>query len=151
MEENNVQIISKKETSTVNVGSTVVVLDEDDEEETPYSTAAFIDSFAQNKSPYSSGISIHGEPQLNVEEEDRVLYVAMTRAKDVLILADIAIARPNAVLSAKSAIPIALKTASQETCLLFSSAIFKKSIFLSVILLIILSSIFAVNNIFMST
>ena len=40
------------------------------EEETPYSTAAFIDSFAQNKSPYSSGISIHGEPQLNVEEDD---------------------------------------------------------------------------------
>ena len=31
--------------------------DETEEEETPYSTAAFIDSFAQNKSPYSSGIS----------------------------------------------------------------------------------------------
>ena len=44
--------------------------DETEEEETPYSTAAFIDSFAQNKSPYSSGISIHGEPQLNVEEDD---------------------------------------------------------------------------------
>ncbi len=44
--------------------------DETEEEETPYSTAAFIDSFAQNKSPYSFGISIHGEPQLNVEEDD---------------------------------------------------------------------------------
>ena len=44
--------------------------DENEKEETPYSTAAFIDSFAQNKSPYSSGISIHGEPQLNVEEDD---------------------------------------------------------------------------------
>lgn len=44
--------------------------DETEEEETPYSTAAFIDSFAKNKSPYSSGISIHGEPQLNVEEDD---------------------------------------------------------------------------------
>ena len=44
--------------------------EKEDEEESPYSTAAFIDSFAKNKSPYSSGISIHGEPQLNVEEDD---------------------------------------------------------------------------------
>ena len=44
--------------------------EKEEKEESPYSTAAFIDSFAKNKSPYSSGISIHGEPQLNVEEDD---------------------------------------------------------------------------------
>lgn len=54
------KIISKKETSTVNVGSTVVVLDEDDEEETYTITGSFgsdpLKGLISNQSPIGSAL-----------------------------------------------------------------------------------------------
>ncbi len=54
------KIISKKETNTVNVGSTVVVLDEDDEEETYTITGSFgsdpLKGLISNQSPIGSAL-----------------------------------------------------------------------------------------------
>ncbi|MBQ2962609.1 ATP-dependent DNA helicase [Methanobrevibacter sp.] len=58
-------------------------------------------------------LSIDEENRLNVEEEDRVLYVAMTRAKDVLILSTIGEVPDQVNWIRNHTIPLSLEELSQ--------------------------------------